>query len=256
MKHNSAFLIVAILLIALVCTGFILISTSDYYPSLRNISSNNSLEYEQINILQNEIRVMHSTADTFDIDIDINMDEFDEEMKKLHKELGKLKSYKFDFDFDNEEFSTQMEKLKEELSQFEFEDFHFEFDDAEFRKSMVVLKKELKEHKFSFDFDMDNFKEEMEDLKEELKDLKFDLKDLDTELDKLDSFMDVLREELQSDGLIDNKDDDFDLDLNKDKMLINGEPVPDELFNKYKEIYEEHFGKKLDGDHKLKIRQG
>jgi len=119
-----------------------------------------------------------------------------------------------------------------------------------------VLKKELKEHKFSFDFDMDNFKEEMEDLKEELKDLKFDLKDLDTELDKLDGFMNVLREELESDGLIDNKDDDIDLELNKNEMLINGEPVPDELFNKYKEIYEEHFGKKLDGDHKLKIRQG
>jgi len=252
MKHNSAFLIVAILLIALVCPGFILLSASDYYPSLRNISSNNSLEYEQINILQNEIRVMHFTADTIDIDID--MDEFDEEMKKLHKELGKLKSYKFDFDFDNEEFRVQMEKLKEELSQFEFEDFHFEFDDAEFRKSMVVLKKELKEHKFSFDFDMDNFKEEMEDLKEELKDLKFDLKDLDTELAKLDGFMDVLREELESDDLIDNKNDDFDLDLNKDEMFINGEPVPDELFNKYKDMYEEHFGKKLEGDHKLKIR--
>ncbi len=252
MKHNSAFLIVAILLIALVCTGFILISTSDYYPSLRNISSNNSLEYEQINILQNEIRVLHFAADTIDRDID--MDEFDKEMEKLQKELGRLKFYKFDFDFDNEEFRAQMEKLKEELSQLDFEELHFDFDDAEFRKSMVVLKKELKEHKFSFDFD--NFKEEMEDLKEELKDLKFDLKDLDTELDKLDGFMDVLREELESDGLIDNKDDDFDLDLNKDKMLINGEPVPDELFNKYKEIYEEHFGKKLDGDHKLKIRQG
>ena len=252
MKRNSTFLIAVILLFALVCPGFILLSASDYYSSLRNISSNNSLEYEQINILQNEIRVMHFTADTFDIDID--MDEFDKEMKKLHQELGKLKSFKFDFD--NEEFRAQMEKLKEELSQFDFEDFHFEFDDAEFRKSMVVLKKELKEHKFSFDFDIDSFKEEMKDLREELKDLKIDLKDLDIELDKLDGFMEDLREELESDGLRDNKEDDFDLNLNKDEMLINGEPVPDDLFNKYKDMYEEHFGKKLDGDHKLKIMQG
>jgi hypothetical protein len=37
-------------------------------------------------------------------------------------------------------------------------------------------------------------------------------------------------------------------------MIINGEPVPDELFKKYKEMYEEHFGKKLDGDHNLIIR--
>ena len=250
MKHNSAFLIVVILLIALVCTGFILISTSDYYPSHRNISSNNSLEYEQINILQNEIIVRHSTVDTFDFD----MDEFDEEMKKFQKEFKKLKSHKFKFDFDNEEFRAQMDELKKELSELNFEDFHFEIDDAEFRKSMVELKKELKEHKFSFDFDMDNFKEEMEDLKQELKDLKFDLKDLDTELGKLDSFMDVLRDELESDGLIDNKDDEFDLELNKNEMLINGEPVPDELFKKYKDLYEEHFGKKLEGDHKLIIR--
>ncbi len=252
MKHNSTFLIIVVLLIALVCTGFILMSTSDYYPSPRNISSNNSLEYEKINIMQNEIRAMHFTSDTFDID----MDEFDEEMKKFQKEFEKLKSYKFEFDFDNEEFKEQMEELKKELSELDFEDFHFEFDDAEFRKSMEELKKDLNEQKYSFEFDMDNFKEEMEDLREELKDLKFDLKDLDTDLDKLDGFMDDLREELESDDLIDDKDDNIDLYLNKDEMIINGEPVPDELFKKYKDMYEEHFGKKPDGNYKLKIRQG
>ncbi|MCH7773185.1 MAG: hypothetical protein IH784_02115 [Bacteroidetes bacterium] len=282
MKHNSTFLIMAILLIVLVCPGFILISSSDYNPSLLSNSSNTSLEYEQINTLQNELRAKYFAADTFDIDID--MDEFDEEMKELQKELGKIKSYKFDFDFDNEEFRTQMEELKKELSEldleefhFDFdneefrtqmeelkkelsgldlEEFHFEFDDEEFRMNMEELKNELKEQKYSFGFDMDNFKEEMEGLREELNDLKIDLKDLDIELNKLDGFMDDLREELESDGLIDNKDDDFDLDLSNDKMIINGEPVPDELFKKYKDMYEEHFGKKLDGDHKLKIRQG
>ncbi len=118
---------------------------------------------------------------------------------------------------------------------------------------MEELKNELKEQKYSFGFEMDNFKEEMEDLKEELRDLKIDLKDLDTELDKLDGFMEDLREELESDGLIDNKEDDFDLDLNNDEMLINGEPVPDELFKKYKDMYEEHLGRKLDDDHNLII---
>jgi len=37
-------------------------------------------------------------------------------------------------------------------------------------------------------------------------------------------------------------------------MLINGEPVPDELFKKYKDMYEDHFGKKLNGDHNIIIR--
>ena len=251
MKHNSTFLIMAILLIVLVCPGFILIGSSDYNPSLLSNSPNNSLEFEQINTLQNEFSATYFAADTFDIDID--MDDFDEEMKELQKELGKIKSYKFEFDFDKEEFRTQMEELKKELSELDFEELQFEFDGAEFKKSMVVLKKELKEHKFSFDFDMDSFKEEMKDLREELKDLKIDLKDLDIELDKLDGFMEDLREELESDGLIDNKDDDIKLELNKNEMLINGEPVPDELFKKYKDMYEEHLGRKLDDDHNLII---
>jgi len=252
MKRNSTFLLVAILLIALVCPGFILISPSDYNISILSNSSSNSLEYEQNNNMQNEFSAIYFAADTFDMDI--NMDEFDEEMKELQKELGKLKSYKFDFDFDNEEFRAGMEELKKELSELDLEEFHFEFDDAEFRMNMEELKKELKEKQYSFHFDIDNFKEEMEDLREELKDLKFDLKDLDIELDKLDGFMKDLREELESDGLIDDKTDDFDLDLSNDEMLINGDPVPDELFKKYKDMYEEHFGKKLNSDHNIIIR--
>ena len=135
MKHNSTFFIAAILLIALVCPGFILISSSDYNPSLLSISSNSSLEYEQIITLQNEFSATYFDADTFDIDID--MDVFDEEMKKLQKELGKLKSYKFDFDFDNEEFRAGMEELKKELSELDLEEFQFEFDDAEFRNCLL-----------------------------------------------------------------------------------------------------------------------
>jgi hypothetical protein len=240
----------AVLLIALVCPGFILMSHSDYDSALRTKSSHNTLEYEQINTLQNEFRTMYFAADTFDIDLD--MDDFDEEMKELHKELGKLKSFKFDFN--NEEFRAQMEELKKELSDLNFEDFHFEFDNEEFRVNMEELKKELNGKKYSFHFDMDNFKEEMEDLREGLKDLKFDFKDLDIEMKKLDGFMDGLREELESDGLINDKTDDFDLDLSNDEMIINGEPVPDDLFNKYKDMYEEHFGKKLDGDSNIIIR--
>jgi chromosome segregation ATPase len=175
-------------------------------------------------------------------------------MEKLKEELEVLKDMKFHFDFGNEEFKVQMENLKDELSELDFEDFHFEFDDEEFKMNMEELKKELKGKKYSFHFNMDNFKEEMRELKEELKHLDIDLKDLDIELDKLDGFMDNLREELESDGLIDNKDDDIDLELNKNEMLINGEPVPDELFKKYKDMYEEHFGKKLNGDHNIIIR--
>jgi chromosome segregation ATPase len=227
-------------------------SASDYYLTYQINSFKKSLELEQNSTLQNEIVAINLAADTFDIDID--MDEFNEEMKKLHKELGKLKTYKFEFDFDNEGFRTGMEELKKELDELNLEELQFEFDESEFRKSMEKLKKELKEQKFSFHFDLDNFKDEMKGMKEELKNLKFDLKDLDTELDKLDGFMDALREELESDGLIDNKDDDLNMELNKDEMFINENPVPDELFKKYKDMYEEHLSRKLDDDHNLIIR--
>ena len=252
MKLNSIILTVAILLILLVCPGFILVSASDYYLTHQSNSYNNSLAQEQINTTQNEFRAKISAADTFDIDID--MDDFDEEMKELRKELGKLKSYKFELDFDNEEFRAGMEELKKELSELDFKELQFEFDNEEFKKSMALLKKELKEHKFSFDFDMENFKVDMEGLKEELKDLDIDLKDLDIELEKLDEFIDALKEELESDGLIDDKDDEIHLELNRDEMLINGDPVSDELLEKYKDMYEEHLGRKLDDDHNLIIR--
>ena len=96
--------------------------------------------------------------------------------------------------------------------------------------------------------------EEIWQLKEELKDLDIDLKDLDIELEKLDGFIYDLKEELESDGLIDDKDDEIHLELNRDEMLINGQLVPNELFSKYKDMYEEHLGRKLDDDHNLIIR--
>ncbi len=191
-----------------------------------------------------------SVADTFYF----NTEEFEKEMEKLKEELEALKDQEFHFDFNNDEFKEQMEKLNEELSDLKFKDFHFEFDDAEFRKNMDELIKGLDEKKYSFHFDIDNFKEQMKELREELKDIQVDMKDLDIDLDKLESFMDDIKTELKSDGFITDVDEEFDLELNKDEMLINGKPVLEELFKKYKDMYEEHFGKKLDDDQSFIIR--
>ncbi len=67
MKHNSTFLIMTILLIVIVCPGFILINPSDYNPSLLSNSPNNSLEFEQINTLQNEFGPDHYKLPDSDI---------------------------------------------------------------------------------------------------------------------------------------------------------------------------------------------
>jgi len=234
MKRISTILLSGIVLFTIVLTQFgMRLST---FPAGRNIQTASLLAH-------------HSVTDTFDF----NTEEFEKDMEKLNEELEILKDQEFNFDFDNDEFKKQMEKLNYELGELDLGDFRFEFDDTEFRNNIDELKKELAEQKYSFHFDMDNFKEQMKELREELKDIRIDMKDLDIELEKLENFMDDIRIELKSDGFIDNVDEEFDLDLNNHEMLINGKPVPDELFNKYKDMYEKYFGKKPDDDHSFKL---
>ena len=95
----------------------------------------------------------------------------------------------------------------------------------------------------------------MEKLSEELADLDINMDDLNKELKKLDAFMDELREELVKDGYINNTDEEFELDLSRNHMTVNGERLPEDLFEKYKRLYKTHFGKEIDGDSHFKIHQ-
>lgn len=203
------------------------------------------------NIQTASFLTLGSVTDTFDF----NTDELEKEMEKLKEELEVLKDREFHFDFDNEDFHVQMEKLKKELSELDLEDFNFEYDDTELKNNMDKLEKELSAQNFSFHFDMDNFKEEMRELKKELKQLDINFDDFGDEFNKLNEFMNDLRIELKSDGLINDVEEEFDLELNKDEMIVNSNVVSNELFVKYKNMYEEYFGKKLDGEHKLRIRR-
>ena len=176
-------------------------------------------------------------------------DEFEEEMNNLHSELDKLKDIDIHINFDS--LNDEMKKLAEELKNLKLEDIKidFDFDADEFNENMHKLANELKEEKFAFkdfDIDMSDFNEKMESLKDELKDLKIDLKDLDKELAKLKAFMKELRAEMRKDGLIEDENEDINMELNKSEMEINGEKVPDELFQKYKSLYKKHFGKELE----------
>ncbi|MEJ2505088.1 MAG: hypothetical protein P8Y81_02355 [Ignavibacteriaceae bacterium] len=186
-------------------------------------------------------------ADTFDFD----KNEFREEIEKLREEIKKLKRGKFQTYFNSEEFKEEMNMLKEEIKNLKMEDFQFEFDKEQFKKDMKKLSTELKKQKFvwkdiNIDIDLSGLEEGMETLKENMKHLKINLNGLSEELEKLNEFIKDVKTEMKSDGLIEDENEDVNIEFNKDEMIVNGKKVPDELFEKYRVMYKEHFGKDPD----------
>ena len=168
-------------------------------------------------------------------------------MERLRTELESLRNHKFKFEFDSDEFKEEMKQLAVELKNLKMKDLHIElnFDSDEFKKNMEELAEELKNQQFTFqdfEFDMSEFKEEMKELKEEIKNFNIDFKDLNMEMEKLNGLLKDLKIELKKDNLIDDEDEEINLELNENEMKINGEQIPDDLFTKYKELYEKHFG--------------
>ena len=200
----------------------------------------------------------------------INNKEWQHNLQKLQEKIQKLQKEKLDLYFDSDEFQNQMKELKERLREFKFQhdydfdsdfkfdhdfDFDFDFDMRDFNEKMKEFNEQMKNFKIDIDIDMSNFNKQMEKLSEELADLDINMDDLNKELKKLDAFMDELREELVKDGYINNTDEEFELDLSRNHMTVNGERLPEDLFEKYKRLYETHFGKEIDGDSHFKIHQ-
>ena len=57
-----------------------------------------------------------------------------------------------------------------------------------------------------------------------------------------------MRYELVKDILIKSQDEEFNMKFNQKELIINGKKVPENLFEKYKKIYKENFGKDIDSD--------
>ena len=58
--------------------------------------------------------------------------------------------------------------------------------------------------------------------------------------------MDEMKEELVKDGYIEETEEEFEMEFDEDRIIINGERLPDSLHEKYMKIYEQHFDKKLE----------
>ncbi len=203
-------------------------------------------------------------------------DEFKENMKEWKE---KLKAENFNFKFDHENFKKDMEKLKEELKG--MDDIVIEIDKDKIKNDLDECLKNLddiKINKFNFDFDEDklndnlkqitieieknhdehelNMKElekEMEKLESKMSKLSGEMENLDKEMKTLNEFLDDAKNEMVKDGLIKNKDEKFELELNANEMKVNGEKVPDSIHLKYKKLYKQRFNKELDSKIKVKI---
>jgi uncharacterized coiled-coil DUF342 family protein len=181
-----------------------------------------------------------SKIDTFDFDTE----EFKKEMETLREELEAFKEKEIKIEFDAEKFREDMKELAVEMENLRKEDFKFHFDSEQFKEDMEELSMKLKDKKIVInDFDMSEFKEQMKELKKELKDIKIALRDIDGDISLLGKFVKELKLEMKNDGLIEDENEEIDLKFNKDEIILNGERVPDDLFQKYIELYKDHFGK-------------
>lgn len=214
------------LFLPLVLLGLISFSCSSAKDSYRNTNLNSNRNFVNI-------ETINSVDDSFDVTI-----------KKLNKELKKLDGLKIRVKLDND-------KLKKELKEIRLHSF---VDCDEIEAMVHKIQDEFKDHefKFNFDFDLDNLNESMRKLETELKDMNIDLSNLKEEMKKLKAFLHELKSELIKDGYVKNEDEDFDLEFTKDKIVVNGERLPDNLLDKYKEIYKKHYGKEISDTFRLR----
>ena len=189
--------------------------------------------------------------------LEFDEDEFENCMKDLEENLKELKDKKIELYFDSEKFKENMKELEENLKDLPVHpdidiDVHLEMD--KFQETMKNIGKEFKMHNFRIDssvVDMKNLRESMKELKKNMSGLKIELHDLKGEMKKLNKFLDDLKAELVKDGYINSTDEEFNLEMDKDKTEVNGNNVKQADHLKYKGLYKKHFDKELDGTFKI-----
>lgn len=203
--------------------------------------------------------------------------EYSSKMKDLNKKLSDLGAIRFDFDFENDfdipkhdlsELRESMKELKHALRE-EFSNRHITippihipkivippieilpvpFDDEEldrwsdeFKENMIEFKEKMTGHKW----DMEEFNENMKDFGKRMKIFGIEMK-------KFRAFIKEMKNELLEDRIIEPGDDIDQLVLSEDRMEVNGKGISAELHKKYKDFYENHTGKKIEGKNRIKI---
>ena len=213
-----------------------------------------SIIYDKLNDMKHGLTNYRFKVDDFKID----MKKFQKDMEHLGEimrdKFGTMEDFKIEFD--DKQFKENMEKLHEELSELKHRKFELDFDSEEFKEQMKELKQNLKGHQLylkDFDFNIEDFQIDMNKLKEELRDINIDLGHLDKDLGKLNLFIERLKSELVKDGYLKNINEDVEINFNHGGLEVNGEKVPGELFEKYKDLYKKYLGKELNDDNGISI---
>lgn len=193
-----------------------------------------------------------------DLNVDINGDfcdslfdgeGFKHQMHNLKDQLKHLKKMKFNFHFDTAALNKGMRDLQKNLNHMKFGPNEFYFDQEAFRDGMKEFGEEMK-HSRIFDedikIDLSDLNKNMEEFTHNMKNFTVNMKGFKEKMKKFKGFMNDLRKELVRDNLIKSEDEHFKLEFDAKEMKINDKIVPDNLFNKYKGIYKEHFGKDID----------
>lgn len=187
-------------------------------------------------------------------------EKFGAEMREMRK---KLKDENFDIKFNDEEFREKLEEMSDKLKE--------TFDSEEFKKNMAELKENLKSHSQAHtnihipkihippvnvpEFTMPEIvipeidvpDMDFSGLEHSMSNFNKGIHSDNGRLTSFKKFMNDLKNKFEEDGLINSTNENFDMDFNARELYINGKKVPDNLFQKYKAMYEERFGK-MDDD--------
>ncbi len=203
-----------------------------------------------------------ANLDSTDFDFHFDKKAFQKGMKHLDRELSHLKDFKFNFHFDStqcfdtSQFNESMRKLRHNLEHMKFDHHDFECDMGDLRESMKDLKKELRKlhfNKSDFEIDMSHLKDEMAKLKDKMKNFNFEMKGFEKKMKKFGAFMKELKQEMVKDDLIKSEDEHISLKFNSNEMKVNGKKVPEKLFEKYKKMYRDYFGKDITDGFRLNL---
>jgi hypothetical protein len=180
-----------------------------------------------------------------DIDIRFDKDLFNQQMDSLREQLKNMKSFRFDYKFDRDQFHKDMRTMKENLKSMHECEF---FNREEFQKMMDNLNSNIEKslENINVNIDMDAIDRNLKNVTIHMKDLKIDMSKLHEKMKQLKGFLKDIKSELVKDGYLNKNDNDYDLDFTRDRIEVNGKRLPDNLLEKYKKIYKEHFGKEID----------
>jgi hypothetical protein len=216
-----------------------LLYKNDEKLSESEMAAYKDMVFEQVKKLNESL----SSLDEFtfpDSGFYFNSEAFDKQMEEFNE---KMKNFKFNFHFDSLDVNRIMNQVNKNLEKLKDDDF---FNEKQLANMNEKLSRAFDNHNFDFHFNFDRLNMSLDKLNLRMKELNIRMDHLKEKMNTLKEFLKDVRSELIKDGYLNKNDNDYDLDFTRDRIEVNGKRLPDNLLEKYKKIYKEHFGKEID----------